>query len=325
MIYIQMKKGIKRTFLHPITGSMTVETAMVLPLFLIFFVNLASSIEMIRLHSNISFALWDTGKKISYYGSFLSEPLKSLDKTGHNTSRDEEDDGMKTEEEKNTAETLTGELGDLVVSYTYIKNKVVEKLGNDYLESSPISGDISFWESDLFKDDIVDITMTYKVSPPIMPEDLISFRMFNRYYAHLWNGYDVSGEGKDKEEDRIVYITKDSEVYHTNVNCTYLKLSVRPAAYSSLGEERNSDGGRYGRCLICGWGAAPSVVYICDEGGKYHYSRNCFSLRRSYTAVSLRSVRNTHRPCSRCGGSHAILTFHNENWDDHLADLGCGA
>ncbi len=321
----QMINGIKRTFLHPIKGSMTVETAMVLPLFLVFFVNLASSIEMIRLHSNISFALWDTGKKISYYGSFLSNPIKSLGKTGHNALTTGDDSGLRTEEEKDMADTLLGELGDLVISYTYIKNKVVDKLGNDYLESSPLTGDISFWESDLFKDDVVDITMTYKVSPPIMPEELIGFRMYNRYYAHIWNGYDVSGEGNEKEDDRIVYITKDSEVYHTNVNCTYLKLSVRPTAYSSLGEERNSDGGRYGRCLICGWGAAPAVVYICDEGGKYHYSRSCFTLRRSYSAVSLKSVRNTHRPCSRCGGSHAVLTFHNENWNDYIADLGSSA
>lgn len=317
-------KRIKKALLHSVKGSMTVETSIVLPLFLILFVNLASSIEMIRLHSNLSYALWDTGKKISYYGSFLSDPLKGLDKTGHNKDETGKTE-LKTGEEKETADNLAGEISDLVVSYTYIKNKIAGKLGNDYLERSPMTGGISFWESDLFKDDIVDITMTYKVCPPIMPEELISFRMFNRYYAHMWNGYNVSGKGREEEKDRIVYITKDSEVYHTNVNCTYLKLSVRPAAYTSLKDERNADGGKYGRCLICSLGAPPSVVYICDEGGKYHYSRNCFTLRRNYSAVSLRSVINTHRPCSRCGGTHALLDLHIEDWNHFIAYSGIGA
>ncbi len=317
-------KCIKKALLHPVMGSMTVETSIVLPLFLIFFVNLASSIEMIRLHSNLSFALWDTGKKISYYGAFLSDPLKTIDKAGHNHAYTGESDYI-TGDEKENADILRTELGDLVVSYTFIKNRIFEKLGNDYLESSPITEGISFWESDLFRDDIVDITATYKVAPPIMPEELISFRMFNRYYAHLWNGYNVSGGSKDKDKDRIVYITKDSDVYHTNVNCTYLKLSVRPTAYTSLKEERNADGGKYGRCLICSLGTPPPVVYICDEGGKYHYSRNCFTLRRSYSAVSLRSVINTHRPCSRCGGSHALLDIHFENRNHYIAYSGIAA
>lgn len=317
-------KCIKKALLHPVMGSMTVETSIVLPLFLIFFVNLASSIEMIRLHSNLSFALWDTGKKISYYGAFLSDPLKTIDKAGHNHEYTGESDYI-TGDEKENADILRTELGDLVVSYTFIKNRIFEKLGNDYLESSPITEGINFWESDLFRDDIVDITATYKVAPPIMPEELISFRMFNRYYAHLWNGYNVSGGSKDKDKDRIVYITKDSDVYHTNVNCTYLKLSVRPTAYTSLKEERNADGGKYGRCLICSLGTPPPVVYICDEGGKYHYSRNCFTLRRSYSAVSLRSVINTHRPCSRCGGSHALLDIHFENRNHYIAYSGIAA
>ena len=50
---------------------MTVEASIVLPLILFFFMNLASSIEMIRLHGNLQLALWETGNELIVYGYAL--------------------------------------------------------------------------------------------------------------------------------------------------------------------------------------------------------------------------------------------------------------
>ena len=50
-----------------VPASMTVEAAIVLPLFLFFFLNLMSSIEMIRLHGNLQLALWETGNRMTVY------------------------------------------------------------------------------------------------------------------------------------------------------------------------------------------------------------------------------------------------------------------
>ena len=303
---------VKGTLPRVVPGSMTVETSIVLPLFLIFFINVSSSIEMIRLHSNISMALWNVGSDLGFYGALLTEPVRTMGKTGHRADADEgkaEDSEDKlNENEQNIGKIIVQELGDIAVSYMYVKNRLIDYLGSDYLENSPIKGGtegLCFLESEIFNDeDIMDIGVTYSVSPPIDLGGPLSFRMSNRYYAHLWNGYNVGGSDKKEDKGEIVYITKDSEVYHTRTDCTYLKLSVRSSTMSALPEERNQSGGTYGRCLICAVGDPPDVIYICDEGGKYHYSRECYSLMRSYTAVSLESVRNTHRPCSRCGGFH---------------------
>ena len=303
------KSIVKRTLPRFIKGSMTVEAAVVLPLFLFFFISLSSSVEMIRLHGNMSLALMETGNKISYYGAFLKSPVKEMGMTGHiRGSEEEEKSNEKEGQESDPGRSLLEEIGDLTVSYAYVRNRIIEYLGSDYLDHSPIDGGskgLSFFESEIFTDDdCVDIGVTYRVSPMIKFGDLFSFRMANRYYAHLWNGYDVNPEKKTENEDETVYITKDSEVYHTSVACTYLRLSVRPASYSGLDFERNSSGGRYTRCLICARGEPPFIVYLCDEGDKYHYSKNCYTLKRSYEEVKLRDVAYTHRPCSRCGGKH---------------------
>ena len=119
--------------------------------------------------------------------------------------------------------------------------------------------------------------------------------------AHLWNGYNVCGNGGE-ESSRIVYVTENSEVYHVSTSCTYLRLSVRIAEYANLNNERNQDGGRYYPCFFCARAGTSTYVYLCDEGSKYHFSRNCLALKRNFSIVSLSSVSDTHRPCSRCGG-----------------------
>ena len=312
-----MPEIVKRTLSRSVRASMTVETSIVMPLFLIFFINLSSAIEMIRLHGNMTTVLWNTGSDLAFYGALITEPVKEMGKTGHKSvDKEEEVEGSPSEEEKlNEEEKSLGreimkELGDLVVSYAYIKNRIIDYLGADYLENSPIRGGsdgLCMIESEIFTDeDIVDIGVTYSVSPPIDIGGLMSFRMSNRYYAHLWNGYRVGKKEDEEEKDITVYVTKDSEVYHTSPRCTYLKLAIRPSTMSALSYERNADGSRYRRCLLCTWDDPPDTIYLCDEGEKYHFSRNCYALKRSYSAVKLSTVINTHRACSRCGGFHGF-------------------
>lgn len=305
---------IKKTSLLLVRGSMTVEATVVLPFFLLFFISLSSSIEMIRLHTNISLALWNVGNDLTFYGGLLSEPIRELDPTGHYGYEDDSEeiepayeDVEPSEEETNVGTMIMQEIGDIAISYAYVKNRIVEYLGEDYLNKSPIVNGVeglNFLESEIFTDDgSIDVVMTYQVSPYTVLGNEVSFRMVNRYYSHLWNGYEIENESSQEDEsDRTVYITEDSEVYHLRTSCTYLYLSIRAASSTNISEQRNQNGSSYSRCLLCSWGEMPATVYICSEGERYHYSRECYSLRRDYQAVNLSTVINSHRPCSRCGG-----------------------
>jgi len=301
-----------------IRASMTVEAAVVLPLFMVFFINLSCSIEMIRLHSNLQVALWNIGNDLTMYGALTTENMRNLEKTGHKQDESDsledsnrensnkEDSTELTVKEENAGTTIIQELGDLVISYTYIKNRIIDYLGSEYLNNSPLSNgtdSLQFYESDIFtENDNVVIITTYQVKPLIDLGGFGTMRMSNFYYAHLWNGYNVCGPQNDSDNNRIVFITEESDVYHTSTSCTYLRLSIRVASYGNLWNERNSDNGMYTPCLLCVRSNPPPYVYVCDEGSRYHYSRNCFALRRRFSAVNLSSVAGTHRPCSRCGG-----------------------
>lgn len=278
---VSTAKNIKRISLpmllkKPVKASMTVETAMVLPLFCFFMIHMGSAIEMIRLHGNLEVALWNAGRQVGIY-----ENLVPGEKSNNDSDKDELNDRL--------------EAG--ILSYTYIKNRIKTQLGEEYLKQAPLENGIDglqFLEGKI-KDDVYEIVVTYKISPLVQTPGFRNFRMANRYYGHLWNGYEIPGS--ENTED-YVYVTEDSEVYHTNRNCTHLSLSIRSVEAGAIPD-------RYKACEKCIGQQKENVVltdsiyYICPEGECYHSNRDCSGLKRTVYCIP-REKAGAYRECSRC-------------------------
>lgn len=269
-------------------GGMTVEAAVALPVFLFFLLNLSCAIEMIRLHGNLQMALWETGQRLAVYGYALGdeESLRSM----------ESEDG----------DSWWKEMAGIAFSYTYIRNQIIDYLGEEYLEASPLSRGtegLQFWESEVLQhNDEMEITLTYGVSPWCGLTGFFPFRMANRYHAHLWNGYDIVGNSGENEEELItVYVAETGKVYHRDRNCTHLCLSIQEIIAGTQGNYRNENGRRYSECEKCRGGTDEGVLYIAREGDSYHYSRDCSGLKRTVFAILLKDAED-YRPCSRCSG-----------------------
>lgn len=270
------------SFPRQVEASMTVEAAVVLPLFLFFFLNLSCAIELIRLHGNLEFALCDIGNRMAVYGYVLAE-------TG--------------QEQPEVKDELLGELKDVAFSYTYIKNEIINYVGEHYLEESPIADGIKglqFWESEIFDgQDCFEILVTYKVAPFSNAVGFGSFRMANRYYGHLWNGYHIPGTEDKSENAGRVYIAENGIVYHEDENCSYLFLSVRMVSLQEAYESRNIEGRKYTPCMRCKNGAVGGDVYITEDGDNIHYKKNCAGLKRTVRMLLKEDARK-YRACNRC-------------------------
>lgn len=260
-------------------AGMTVEAAIVLPLFMFFFLNMSSAIEMIRLHGKLQLALWNVGNRLAVYGCALEGG--------------EQPDGQGWRE-----------LADIAFSYTYVKNETVNYVGQEYLEESPLTygtDGLQFWESDIFtQDDSMELIVTYSVSPLGEMVGFKPFRMANRYCSHIWNGYRLPG-AEDDEKEEVVYVAENGEVYHQDRDCTHLVLSVQQVTMQEALLRRNMQGARYGECEKCAQGRLQAQVYITNEGNRYHYDKSCPGLKRTVFTISKERAEK-YKPCKRCSG-----------------------
>lgn len=271
-----------------ISGSMTVEASIVLPLFMFFFLNLGSAIEMIRLHGNLELALWEVGNRVSVYGHVLNRKDEKVQEIQNNGEQ---------------PDSWWMELAGVTLSYTYIKSQIVEYLGRDYLEGSPLTYGIDglqFIESNIWESDgRFEIVLTYSVSPLSGMSGFRPFRMANRYYGHLWNGYKIPGVEEGAIDDVYVYITENGRVYHTDRNCTHLALSVKPVSLQQALMGRNEQGEKYDTCEKCGKLGYRGQVYITNDGECYHFEKDCPGLKRTIQCVLLSEVKD-RQLCMRC-------------------------
>ena len=266
-------------------GSMTVEAAIVLPLFLFFFLNMGCAIEIIRIHGNMELALWETGNRLAVYGAVLEDIVAE-----GGESQTGEDDFM-------------DDLAGVSLAYTYVKSQIINFLSSEYLEQSPLSegsDSLQFLESTVSEtEDTFEIIVTYQVSPLVETAGFSGFRMANRYYGHVWNGYEIATESEDV---RYVYVTENGSVYHNDRNCTHLELSISSVRREQAMVLSNADGLHYVACEKCCGDILPLQLYITEEGRCYHTSLNCPGMKRTVYYVPVSEVPE-FRECSRCGGS----------------------
>lgn len=264
-------------------ASMTVEAAIVLPLFLFFMLNLLGIIEIYRLHSTLLAALRETGRELSVY----AYAYKTI--TG-----EEEDEGLEALVE------------NVAFSYLYVKGRVEKFAGEKYLETSPLTnGKEGIWYTDssiLQQGDIIDLVASYQISPFIGIVGFSPARFYCRYYGRAWTGYEVDPDGEGgKREDAYVYVAENAEVFHLSRECSHIRLSISECEAADLEILRNEHGGRYTPCELCVI-SFTARFYIARSGNRYHQDLNCSGLKRTITVMLRSEAEKKYRMCSRCGG-----------------------
>lgn len=248
-------------------AGMTVEAALLLPLFLFFFLHLAGVMEMLRLHGKLEAALWNAGNQMVLYTDTFSEEMEDLPDVG--------------------------------ISYLPVNDLIQSFLGKAYLEASPLvygTLGLNYFRSEyLNEEDCVDILVTYQVKPPLSIFPFRYRRMSNRYYARAWTGYDVS-----VSKVEYVYVASRGEVWHSTPECSYIYHRVMVVWAGEVADRENVRGQRYEPCAICTKGEPDPYVFVTEEGQKYHCDRNCTAIYKDIRAIPRESA-GDYRACSRCG------------------------
>lgn len=260
---------------------MTVEASLILPVFIMLFMNVLSIVEVYRIHSSVAESLWDEGRRTAKY-CYLKEATEDI--LGFQES------------DVSGIETLAAALPG--------SSEIVKDLGNYSVWEKIVDGGKSgFWVNRKTEDNgMISIDCGYRIHPLFMSLTPISKKIENHYYGHAWIGY-VLGDGKDVEgEGEIyVYITETGTVYHRNRGCSYLNPSIRSVNVGNLDSARNNGGAVYYACPLCKDMAEWENCYVTDYGTSYHTSITCSGLKRTIYGVKLSEV-GGRSACSKCGG-----------------------
>lgn len=282
------------------TASLTVEAAMVLPVFLFCIMVFLYFLQIFILQEHIQDALTKTGlllaKSAYVYGDFVDEEnMASMDFSLFGT-----------EYELDLSEAAEVMAGELLVKSLLRKELDIPQINDSWIQGG--YGGISFYSSKILEDDCIDIVARYHIHFPIRFFALENLRLIQRVRLRGWTGHQVPARytlvTEDAAED-MVYITATGTVYHRDRTCSHLNISIEEVI--GLPENRrNKSGGKYYPCELClkGQAASPGAgigtYYITAEGDRYHNRRDCSGLKRTVKEVPLSTV-SDRAPCKRCG------------------------
>ena len=182
----------------------------------------------------------------------------------------------------------------------WAKSRLTNCIGKEAIEAAPVSGGLSLANSkwDLTGD--IRLAARYQLRFPGVLGLVAKLPMEQVSTRKCWTGKQADGGGGGSDEDTLVYVTEYGRVYHEDINCYHLKITIHAVDASGVGGARNADGGRYRPCEHCAVAAQTSgTLYLTPEGDRYHVTKDCSGLKRMIKTVRRGSCGLP--PCTNCG------------------------
>lgn len=276
-------------------ASLTVEAALVLPLFLFAMYLLILPLRMM-----------DTAREMQQVCESVCQDtvqalyLKSLtrkDSRGDNRVPEMETDADTGKEKESRGSRINGALTGNAVGMAAAA-MAGRQAGDGYVIHLR-----SLRSSVLGDGETVRVTLDYDYRLPFSVFGLGSIRQSVTASRRAWTGrteggLTSSGSGGAQEEV-MVYVGKNSTRYHSSASCHYLSNDLTAVSYASLAGERNSGGKKYHPCSRCAKGVTGGTVYIMPSGTSFHTSESCSAIR-SYARAVPKSEAVHLGPCSYC-------------------------
>lgn len=294
------------------TGSVTVETALVLPVFLCVLCGLMLLGSLLLTEARIQYALARTADV--YAAQYAVERL--ADNQGGSGSSGvgsgSPSAGQAGSSSTGSGSSSTGQTGSASLSERVrgLADGLLQKAGlqavfhSVYEETSMDeicirggrAGIRLSVSSQGEEDATLKVSASYrlKIGIPFVGE--YSFARQAQAMQRVFCGYVEHGDGKTGADSQgVVYVAEHGSVYHTSLSCTHI---CRRISGSSV--DRILSGKKYQACDKCiHEGERPSVLYVTPYGEKYHSSLSCSGLKRTVKAIPKEEAEGM-RMCSRC-------------------------
>ncbi|MBS6193970.1 MAG: pilus assembly protein [Clostridiales bacterium] len=262
--------GIRRVFLwiqektkrRP--GSLTVEAAIAIPLFLLTVSSILGILDIYRVQSLVKASLHQSAQELGMY-AYVGE---------------------------NGGNSPVGAVSSGVCA-VYAKSRMPD-LGK-YVKVSTAGS--------FYRNGEINLIARVEYRLPVAPVPIPAIQLKNESRVKAWIGW-KGGEGNEDENgqwEEMVYVSANESVYHTASSCTHINLAVHQGSMERVEDLRNVYGGKYHCCEKCGTPPSGAAVYYGEKGTRYHWDENCSGLKRTVRLVKKSEVAKLHQ-CERCKG-----------------------
>lgn len=288
---IGLKKWLRASCPASCLASFTVEAALVLPIILFVLCGFLYFLLILNMQVALYEELSESARKAARYAFTYEEILH-----------------MAPSEEEQIKQEMEPGLTDMLYhgfSSAYALGQIKKGVGKDWLNQSCIREGVDglslISDSLISNNQMVDMVLRYYVDIPILPGKWFDLLCVQRVRIRTFTGFMPSREENNEENvEELVYVTETGTVYHTNKYCTHLNLSVKRTDCANLETIRNSNGGKYYACELCGGIPDDSgSVVLTVHGDRYHSNTSCQGLKRNWKAIPISEV-GDRGLCTRC-------------------------
>lgn len=263
-ISTEYRRSKRTSLLSSSGGSMTLEASLLIPVFIFLFLALASVGETLWIHGQVYHGITEAAREEAVYEYMLAK--------------------------KNIPSLRT----------VLLKQKFLSAVDQKKLNHSSLAGGVQgvLFTGSRFQENLeaYEIRARYRIvyRLPFLPPFTGNYEQKIRQKA--MTGYAEGQKGADGGE---VYMTPYESVYHKDINCTHLSLSI----VSDSDVQKYIEGKtRYRECERCTkyHKGKISILFIAKEGDAYHTDLGCSGLKRTVSKKKISEAEGM-KPCERCG------------------------
>jgi hypothetical protein len=257
-----------------LSGSMTVEASIVLPLVLCLLVTVIFFMRILTIQHQVGQIMDETVREGAIYGTPVSE------------------DGKRGVASADIDPSMQG-----LLTARFYQKALESDLETEYIQGGVMG--LNLLASHVDRTDIrLTVNYAVKLKLPFFGQDGLQIKQTAS--TRRWVGWNPSMENDG--DSRQVFVTPHGSAYHLSRDCSYLNIRVEPVSKWTIGMRRSSDGSKYYACPFCRKGKS-DTYYIANYGNRYHTRQNCPAIKRTVRQISkAEAERMGYHACSKCGG-----------------------
>lgn len=250
-------------------GSICLEAAIVLPIFIAAVIAVLFFIQAILIEMRLQKALYNQIMKTSGMAYFVGIADMS-----------------------ETVEQIMGA--------EYVKNEVIKEVGREFLNNSYIVNGYKGIGIDYLckaEEGLLDVRLIYYMNVPFNIFGIQPVKFTTHMVNHTWVG---ETENDTDNDVNMVYIASSGKVYHLYRDCSYILSKIYSCIYDEIGQKRNENGSRYQPCKVCASEPKIGSYFYTKYGIRYHVRPDCRNLYSNVFEIDIEMVKDKYSVCSKC-------------------------